>query len=387
MFSKSALTVLGFLLGAVVVLMFVAQRNPRTPSPEMAAACEGGALRNVQARQQALEDGYEINRQHDCIDKASFQAVQAQKKAWLAAQAERAHKTLADQATQAQQASMTLAQARQGFVTQVAHADANPLPLPTPPAAEFVRMDYTTADGLKLPAFVTPPTEEGRRAPAIVWLTGGDSNSLDNFWTPGPPDNDQTASAFRRAGVVMMFPVLRGGNGTGGSKQFFLGEVDDVLAAARALAQLPQVDPAHIYLGGHSTGGTLALLTAEMGRHFRAVFALGPVADVNSYAPHQLGFDFARVAPMESKLRSPIHWLHGIEQPTYLIEGKDRGNTDSLRQLCADAAKNSHVQCLEPAGFNHFSVIDAAARRIAAKVVQAHMGGEFALNPDAFERR
>lgn len=387
MFSKSALTVLGFLLGAVVVTVGVVQRNARTPSPEMAAACEGGALRDVQARQQALEDGYDINRQYDCIDKASFQAVQAQKKAWLAAQAERAQKTLADQTAQTQQASMTLAQARQGFVTQVAHADANPLPLPSPPAAEFVRMDYTTADGLKLPAFVTPATKGGQRAPAIVWLTGGDSNSLDNFWAPGPPENDQTASAFRRAGVVMMFPVLRGGNGAGGSKQFFLGEVDDVLAAAKALALLPQVDPAHIYLGGHSTGGTLALLTAEMGQHFRAVFALGPVDDVRHYGQELVRIDFDRLAPLEAKLRSPLHWLHGIAQPTYLIEGKDQGNTDSLRTLCAAAASNPQVHCLEPAGFNHFSLIDAAARQIAARMVQAQMVGEFALSPDAFERR
>ena len=64
MFSKSALTMLGFLLGAVVV-GGLAKRNASTPSPEMAAVCEGGPLRSVQARQRAQEDGYDINRQHD----------------------------------------------------------------------------------------------------------------------------------------------------------------------------------------------------------------------------------------------------------------------------------------------------------------------------------
>ena len=38
----------------------------------------------------------------------------------------------------------------------------------------------------------------------------------------------------------------------------------------RFLAAQPYVDPARIYLGGHSTGGTLALLVAECSETFRA---------------------------------------------------------------------------------------------------------------------
>ncbi len=389
MVSKSAMALLGVLLGVMLVAgAFKRSTAPgRVSSPEMAAACESGALRTAQARNQAMEDGYNINRQYDCIDKASFQAAQTQKKAWQAAQAAQADKARADQAAQARLATMTLAEARKGFATQVAYADVWPLPLPNPPDTEFVRMDYTNANGQKLPAFVTPATRDGKRNPAILWLTGGDTNSLDNFWTPGPPANDQTASAFRLAGVVMMFPVLRGGNAAGGHKQFFYGEVDDVLAAAQALARLPQVDPAHVYLGGHSTGGTLALLAAEAGGDFRAVFALGPAADVRGYGPNVVPIDFKLLPPMEAKLRSPVHWLHGITRPTYLMEGKDNGNTDSLHELCAAAAKNPQVHCLEAAGFNHFSMVDAAARRIAARMVQAHMGSEFALSPDAFDHR
>lgn len=48
----------------------------------------------------------------------------------------------------------------------------------------------------------------------------------------------------------------------------------------RHLAHQPYVDPNRIYLGGHSTGGTLALMTAEASDRFRAVFAFGPVSDV-----------------------------------------------------------------------------------------------------------
>ena len=45
-------------------------------------------------------------------------------------------------------------------------------------------------------------------------------------------ENDQTASAYRKAGIVMMFPSLRGGNDNPGPKEGFLGEVDDIIAAA-----------------------------------------------------------------------------------------------------------------------------------------------------------
>jgi len=49
------------------------------------AACQGPPLRSVERRNQAMEDGYAINRQYDCIDKASFVDVAEQKAKWEAA--------------------------------------------------------------------------------------------------------------------------------------------------------------------------------------------------------------------------------------------------------------------------------------------------------------
>ena len=54
-----------------------------------------------------------------------------------------------------------------------------------------------------------------------------------------------------------------------GRVEFCAGEVDDVLAAARFLATQPYVDTNRIYLGGHSTGGTLALLVSERRHRLR----------------------------------------------------------------------------------------------------------------------
>ena len=60
-----------------------------------------------------------------------------------------------------------------------------------------------------------------------------------------------------------MFPSLRGGNDNPGRREGFFGEVDDILAATDYLARQPHVDPKRIYLGGHSTGGTMVMLVAE----------------------------------------------------------------------------------------------------------------------------
>ena len=137
---------------------------------------------------------------------------------------------------------------------------------------------------------MTPDPRDGQKHAAIV----GSPEAIPTRWrTSGvrsPESNDQTARPFRDAGLVMMFPSLRGGNANPGGKEYFLGEVEDVLAAAEFVARLPYVDPAQIYLGGHSTGGTLALLVAESSGRFKSVFALAPVARVDDYpaalAPH-----------------------------------------------------------------------------------------------------
>jgi dipeptidyl aminopeptidase/acylaminoacyl peptidase len=277
-----------------------------------------------------------------------------------------------------------LDEARQGFTTTIA-SGASELPAPQPPADLFVRSDYKGGEGRRLVAFVTPDPRDGAKHPAIVWLTGGDSNALDDFWTEGEPANEQSASAFRKAGVIVMFPTLRGGNTDSGRKEHFFGEVDDVRAAHTHLARLPYVDPGRIYLGGHSTGGTLALLVAETDNRFAAVFAFGPVTSVDRY-PAPLIPDALRTADArELRLRSPIHWLAGVSTPTYLIEGDTApGNAGELEELCA--TRNPLVHCISAEGFDHFSVLWPVSRTIAARLVVGVPEGEPVIKAQQFAR-
>jgi len=264
-----------------------------------------------------------------------------------------------------EQPNLSLPDARKGFQTKLVRREAEKEPVPDPPAQLLRIVRYEAPVG-KLPAYLTPDPQDGKKHPAIIWITGGVCNTIGDVWSDAPASNDQTAAAYRKAGIVMMFPSLRGGNDNPGDIEGFLGEVDDVLAAADFLAKQPYVDPDRIYLGGHSTGGTLVLLAAESTNRFRAVISFGPVEDVVGYGPQFLPFEITKYRELE--LRSPLRWLASIKSPTFVFEGTVNGNLDSLRVL-ADSSSESNVQFFEVDGANHFNILAPTNRLIAEKIL------------------
>jgi pimeloyl-ACP methyl ester carboxylesterase len=260
----------------------------------------------------------------------------------------------------------SLTEARKGFQTQLVRRPSDKEPAPDPPPKVFRTVRYDAPAG-KLAAYLGPGPRDGKKHPAIIWITGGDCNSIGDVWTAAPANNDQTAAAYRKAGIVMMFPSLRGGNNNPGVKEGFLGEVDDVLAAADFLSKQNYVDPSRIYLGGHSTGGTLVLLAAESSDRFRAVFSFGPVDDVGGYGPEYLPFNTAN--PGELELRSPGRWLASIRSATFVFEGTLRGNFDSLQAMARFSA-NPKVHFFAVRGANHFSILAPTNRLIADRILR-----------------
>ncbi len=354
------------LLIVALALVFMLPTPGKKELPaEAAGICHGQRLTTVEERNAAMEAGYAIHPVYGCVEKQSFDAMEKARVAWEQAQASRVD---AERQQMASAGNTSFAQARHGFHTAILEKDATRLALPTPPPDLFVRSDYKNPQNYTLTGYMSPDPGDGKRHPAIIWLTGGDTNSLDDFWTPGPAENDQSARAFREAGVVMAFVTLRGGNGHRSQREWFLGEVDDVLAAADQLAQIAYVDSAQIYLGGHSTGGTLALLVAAAGGNFKAVFALGPVASVDRYPQDIVPVDFAAHDPLELKLRSPINWLDDIRQPTFVVEGTSSpSNIADLDAMC-ERSRNANLQCLRVPDADHFSVIRRATLAIAAQL-------------------
>ncbi len=263
-------------------------------------------------------------------------------------------------------AKQTLAEARQGFKTELVRKEHIGEAVEKPPA-NIASVSYPSPAG-ELAAYVAKPTGATGKLPAIIWLVGGFSNSISSIaWTPGEASNDQSASVFWKAGIVTMYPSLRGGNENPGNLETFFGEVDDVLAAAEYLSKQPGVDPARIYLGGHSTGGTLAMLVAECGGKFRAVFAFGPADEAAGYGQDTVVFDVTN--RKEAELRAPIRWMHGITSPTFVFEGDSgRANIGSLRALMK-AAHPEHVKFFPIKGADHFNTIRPISTLIAKKIL------------------
>ncbi len=259
----------------------------------------------------------------------------------------------------------TLVQARADASTRLIRQIRDGTAPPTPPEGVFDLIRYPAPSG-SLAAYLTPrPTAPGKH-PAIVWMTGGDSNTIGDVWSPQPPENDQSAAAYREAGIVMMFPSLRGGNDNPGMREAFYGEVQDILAAADHLATLDYVDPQRIYLGGHSTGGTLVLLVAESDPRFRATFAFGPVHDISLHDPGLLpvAMDDAR----EIRLRSPGYWLSSIRSTVYVFEGDRDANTDELEWMRSES-RNSNIEFFIVPRTDHFSVLAPVNALIARKIM------------------
>jgi pimeloyl-ACP methyl ester carboxylesterase len=277
-----------------------------------------------------------------------------------------------------------LGRARAAFHTTVSLPPTGEPHPPQDPTGAFLSVTYPSPVG-PLPAYLTKDPKDGKRHPAIVWITGGDFTSIGDVWTPQRRDNDQSAASYRNAGIVTMFPSLRGGNDNPGRREAFYGEADDILAAADFLAKQPWVDPKRIYLGGHSTGGTIALLTAEQTPRFRAVFAFGPVAAAWVYGPDFVGIDLQKLPDRrEDELRTPWRWLADVSRRTFVIEGTSGGNVDSLRFM-AKHNKNPQIRFVEIPGATHFNALAAANDVIAQKILADGAGATSTIEVTAGE--
>src|SRR5271156_4519290 len=84
----------------------------------------------------------------------------------------------------------TLADARKHFKTQIFLPSRNAGRV-EPPPRPFELVRYRSTVGM-LPAYVTPRPKDAKRHPAIVWIVGGDTNSIGDVWSPQPRSNDQS---------------------------------------------------------------------------------------------------------------------------------------------------------------------------------------------------
>jgi dipeptidyl aminopeptidase/acylaminoacyl peptidase len=178
-------------------------------------------------------------------------------------------------------------------------------------------------------------------------------------------DDWEQAQPFRDAGFVVMTPMMRGENGLPGFYSMFYNEVDDVLAAAEALARLPYVDGKRLYVAGHSVGGTLALLAALTSNRFRAAASFSGSPDQVAWAsgqPEVVPFDPAD--KREFQMRSPLAFARSFQCPVRIYYGNQEFFFASNSQKTAQLAKaaNLDVEAVSVPG-DHLSSVSPAMRQ------------------------
>lgn len=260
----------------------------------------------------------------------------------------------------------SFAQAHDAFTTTLVREENDDYEIPAPPKGLFDLVSYPSKVG-DLAAYVSSDPGDGEKHPMIIWVVGGWGNGIDDFpWCYPAWDNDQTGSAFWQNGILTMYPSFRGGCGNPGYYEALFGEVDDIVSAYEYAASLPYVDTDRIYLGGHSTGGTRALLAAEYTDKFRSVFCFGAVDQVKYHNNSQFTFD--QENEEEFVMRSPVHWLDNVKNPTFLIEGSE-GNSINLKNI-QRASENENISCYIVEGADHFSVLAPVTRLLADKILE-----------------
>ena len=235
-----------------------------------------------------------------------------------------------------------------------------------PPANHFLLEKYSSPEG-KMWMYITPKMTFRNSRPAVIWL----SNTLDHplnsqLWNE-PKEFDLRPIKIKSYKIVTLIPSLRGRYNNPGQKELFYGELEDIKAAFNYLSQHPNVDPNQIFLVGHGEGATLALITAGNFQGFKAIYAIGPTANVAGDAQET---PFDEESKLEPALRSPLNYLEYINTPTYIMEGKQMPTNLSSLRLLQKNNKNPKVKFIISAEHNHYSIVQHACETIVNQIVE-----------------
>jgi dipeptidyl aminopeptidase/acylaminoacyl peptidase len=252
--------------------------------------------------------------------------------------------------------TLTYAEARARFQTRLLRKGPAPQsygPISMP--ADAREIPYTSGE-LKLKAWVSPPGVDGQRHPAVLFLHGGFAFGEDDW---------EMAKPYRDAGFVVLVPLLRGENGLPGSYSMFFDELDDVLAAAETLAGLPYVRGDHVYVAGHSVGGTLTLLAAMRSSRFRAAASFSGSPDQVAWTSGQ-----TQLAPFdprdtdELRIRSPLAYATSFQCPVRAYHGSSESFFAATTAKLAEEAQRKGLDIRAvPVPGGHMSHVAEAMKR------------------------
>ena len=242
------------------------------------------------------------------------------------------------------------------FVMDVAAGDTTRLTrsLPDPSLADAFfmpeRVSYEN-DGLTIHSYLFrpagPPPPGGH--PAIVWVHGGPSSQFEDGWR-----RHSDAHYFIKHGFAVLAPNIRGSSGFGWEHEeanngcWARCDLDDVVAGARYLGTLPDINGDRIAVTGVSYGAYLSFAAGTFAPDaFRAAVPLregyanriqlvereSPLANINMYQ-YELGL----LAENRETFRraSPTLFAQDVGVPMLIIAGE--GDVQ-MRAFATEAAR------------------------------------------------
>jgi len=221
--------------------------------------------------------------------------------------------------------------ARQHFRTRLLQRGPAPdqaQPITAPRGARQIRY---RSGSLDLVAWISGDADASASRPGVLFLHGG--NALwQGHWDLARP--------YVEAGYVAMMPAVRGENDLPGNFSGFYDETADVLAAADVLSAQPGVDPARLFLAGHSVGGTLTMLAAMSTTVFRAAASFSGNPDARAFFhrfPEDIRFDSAD--PLEFEMRSAACFAESFKCPLLLLHGSGEHGSDAAVRLTVERSR------------------------------------------------
>jgi dipeptidyl aminopeptidase/acylaminoacyl peptidase len=206
------------------------------------------------------------------------------------------------------------------------------------------KLQFSGKFGQTVHAWVYPPANrdavvpEGERAPYVVWAHGGPASHADR-------QLDLEKAYFTSRGIGIIDVNYGGSTGYGRSyrerlrREWGVVDVEDVIAAARALIESGEADPGRLAIRGFSAGGWTALsaVTTQAGHAgqrslFKAAVSYSGVTDLRSFTANTHDFEShyldGLVGPLpgfEARYAelSPVGHISEATPPILLLQGED----------------------------------------------------------------
>lgn len=221
-----------------------------------------------------------------------------------------------------------------------------------PPGVE--KINYQSGDHT-LNAWIAMPPARSAKNKAVIFLHGGFAFDVSDF---------QSALAYRDAGYAVIVPILRGENGQPGHFSLFYDEVDDVLGVLSALQKRPDIDPNEIFVTGHSTGGTLSLLSGMATTGFKGIASFSGSTDQFWFTDDG---KYEQLTPFNTKdknefyVRSPLFYVESLQAPTRYFHGTEEKNFSILGENFAADGQSFGINIKSvPITGDHFTFLPKA---------------------------